>query len=352
MISFDTRLAACMVALSLAVAGCNQQQSATKSGDKAEKAEATQDKGAKGDDDATKTAVAAESGPCGEYGAKLCEAMGGDKTPNCSAAKQTLKLMPPSACKAGLADIAFTQAKLKEMGKSCTELSTRLCKDLGEETQSCAMVKAQTPSFPPQRCDGMLEQYDKVLADLKRREDANKPLNDEKKKAITANAVATFGPEDAKVTVVEFSDFQCPYCSRAANAVTELKKKYEGKGGRMVFRQFPLSFHTEAHLAAQASLAAAAQGKFWEFHDALFANQRALKRPELEEHAKKVGLDMAAFKKALDDETHKAAVDADLKLGETVAVTGTPTMFVNGTRVANPTDVGSISTVIDAELAK
>lgn len=330
--------------LALELLACNQ----AKPGAATDKGASEQDSKAASKGDKT---AAATGEPCTDYASQLCE-KAGETSPTCQAAKKTTALMPAAACKVGLGDMAFTEAKLKEQGKSCDELRTKLCKDIGEDTQSCQMVKEQTPNFPPERCVAMLEQYDKVLADLKKREEANKPLDPEKRASIEKGAVAAFGPETAKVTVVEFSDFQCPFCSRAANAVGEIKKKYKDKDVRFIFRQFPLSFHKQAHLAAQASLAAAEQGKFWEYHDTLFDKQKELERDKLEEHAKSVGLDMAKFKQALDGETFKKAVDDDLALGKDVNVTGTPTMFVNGTRVANPTDTAAISTVIDKELAK
>ncbi len=129
-----------------------------------------------------------------------------------------------------------------------------------------------------------------------------------------------------------------------------MKEKYPNV--RFVFRQFPLSFHKNAHLAAQAAAAAGEQGKFWEYHDLLFKNQKALTRPDLEKYAKELNLNMAKFNKALDEKTHAASVDADMKLGGTVAVQGTPTMFVNGKRVANPTNAAVVSKDIDAALAK
>jgi protein-disulfide isomerase len=162
----------------------------------------------------------------------------------------------------------------------------------------------------------------------------------------------SFGPENAAVTLVEFSDFQCPYCSRAAGMVTKLKEKY-GDRVRFVFRQFPLSFHQNAQVAAEASLAAHAQGKFWQYHDKLFADQSKLDRASLEATAKAVGLDMAAFKKALDDKTYAAAVAADLKLGEQVAVDGTPTLFLNGKRISvDPSDFDAVAKLIDTALGK
>jgi len=117
-----------------------------------------------------------------------------------------------------------------------------------------------------------------------------------------------------------------------------------------VFRQFPLPMHPDAHLAAQASLAAERQGKFWEFHDLLFKNQQALSRESLEGYAKEVKLNLAALQQSLDAHTEKAAVDADVSLGEGVFVNGTPTVFINGKRVSNPTEVELVSKMIEEAL--
>ncbi|HTU63810.1 MAG TPA: thioredoxin domain-containing protein, partial [Polyangiales bacterium] len=189
------------------------------------------------------------------------------------------------------------------------------------------------------------------LAGLKKQEEKNKPLSPEVQAKLTSGNPPAHGPKESKVTVVEFSDFQCPYCSRAATTVTDLKKKY-GDKVLFVFRQYPLSFHENAHISAEASLAAHEQGKFWELHDKMFENQKKLDRASLDGYAKDVGLNVAAFKKALDDKKYKDAVDAELKLGEEVAVDGTPTMFVNGKRVSNPTSVEEVSKVIDEALGK
>jgi protein-disulfide isomerase len=258
--------------------------------------------------------------------------------------------MASSACAAGLADIDESKSKIASLGDVCSELQKRLCADIGEDTESCELVKKQTPGMPPEQCEQMTEKYDEVLASLQEMEQRNKPLDDAMAAKIAEGDPPAFGPDDAAVTVVEFSDFQCPYCSRAANAVHEIEKKY-GDKARVIFRQFPLvRIHPQAHLAAQASLAAHAQGKFPEFHDLLFENQKALSREDLEKYAEEIGLDMGKFKKALDDETYKKQVDEEMALGKQAFVGGTPTMFVNGKRVPNPTDMGSISEVIDAEL--
>jgi protein-disulfide isomerase len=288
---------------------------------------------------------------CTEYATKLCAEMGGDEAPNCVSTKATLDLLPPSACAAGLKDVAFTKSKLGDARKKCDELVTKLCAEIGDKTQTCEMVRTQTKTFPPERCDMMMGRYAEVLADLKKMESRNQPLPAEKLAEIAGGAeVPSFGPVGAKVTIVEFSDFQCPFCTRAATASHQVKEKY-GDKVRFVFRQFPLSFHQNAHVAAEAALEAHRQGKFWELHDKMFADQQKLDRASLEATAKEIGLDMAAFKKALDDKTHAATVDAEMKLGESVSVDGTPTMFLNGKRIGNPTDFEAISKEIDAALA-
>ena len=316
--------AACAGAL--LVAGCNQP-----SGTKAK------------DDKAAATA-------CADYAKKVCDEAGAESG-TCTSVKTATDLMPPSACAAAVADFAVTKQKLASARKSCDELTTKLCKEIGEQTDTCEMVKTQTKQFPPERCTMMMEHYAEVVADLKKREARNQPLPAEKIAAIAKTDAPAFGPETATVTVVEFSDFQCPFCSRAANVAQKLKKEYSDRV-RFVFRQFPLSFHQQAHLAAQASLAAHAQGKFWEYHDKLFEDQSKLERPALEETAKAVGLNVAEFKKALDEKKFAAQVDADMKLGEQVAVDGTPTMFVNGQRVADPTNFDAVAKLIDTALGK
>jgi protein-disulfide isomerase len=226
----------------------------------------------------------------------------------------------------------------------------KLCAELGPATDTCKMVQGQTKNFTPERCTMMLSRYADVVKELRKMEAANKPLDAAKQQMIAANDAPSFGPAGAKVTIVEFSDFQCPYCSRAATAVKELRAKYSDKV-HFVFRQFALSFHQNSHLAAEAALAANAQGKFWEFHDKMFENQKSLDRASLEKYAKDVGLKLESFKKALDSKEFAAKVDADAKLGTDVAVQGTPTMFLNGKRVQNPTDVAAVSKIIDDALA-
>ena len=143
------------------------------------------------------------------------------------------------------------------------------------------------------------------------------------------------GNKNAKVTVVEFSDFQCPFCSRVEPTVAQVMKDY-GDKIKFVWRNMPLPMHADAPLAAQAALEAYKQkgdAGFWKMHDTLYQNQQTqdgLKRPALENYAQQQGLDMTKFKAALDSQSHKAEVDADAKMGSDEGISGTPAFIING----------------------
>ena len=159
------------------------------------------------------------------------------------------------------------------------------------------------------------------------------------------------GPAAAPVTIVEFSDFQCPYCSKAEETVTKVLKTYDGKV-RVVFRDFPLPFHPQAVKAAEAAHCAGDQGKYWEMHEKLFANQKALEPPALKGYAKALSLDQGKFDKCLDSGDKAKVVDSNRKAGEKVGVTGTPAFFVNGYQLSGAQPFEEFKTIIDAELAK
>jgi protein-disulfide isomerase len=160
---------------------------------------------------------------------------------------------------------------------------------------------------------------------------------------------AAKGPENAPVTIVEFSDFQCPYCSRANESVAQVMKAYPNQV-RLVFRHFPLEFHQNAPKAAEAALCAQDQGKFWEMHDTLFANQKALEVPALKGYAKQLGLDTAKFDKCLDSGEKASIVATDMADGKKVGVNGTPAFFINGILLSGAQPFEEFKRVIDAEL--
>jgi protein-disulfide isomerase len=169
---------------------------------------------------------------------------------------------------------------------------------------------------------------------------------------VDPGAAPAVGPKTAPVTIVEFSDFQCPFCSRVVPTVKQIEEKYQGKV-RVAFRNYPLPFHDKAQLAAEAAMAANAQGKFWEMHDKLFGNQQALDRPALEKYAMEIGLDLAKFKADLDSGKHKAEVTADVTYANSLGGgMGTPTFFINGKKVAGAMPFDAFAAVIDEELKK
>jgi protein-disulfide isomerase len=159
------------------------------------------------------------------------------------------------------------------------------------------------------------------------------------------------GSADALVTIVEFSDFQCPFCSRVEGTMKQVVETY-GKDVRVAFKQNPLPFHNNAAIAAEASLAAHDQGKFWEMHEKLFANQNALEREKLEGYAKDLGLNASKFKDSLDSNKHKATIEADQKLARDLGASGTPSFFVNGRSLRGAQPFDAFKTLIDEELAK
>ncbi|AKU91343.1 thioredoxin domain-containing protein [Vulgatibacter incomptus] len=159
------------------------------------------------------------------------------------------------------------------------------------------------------------------------------------------------GAKDAPVTIVEFSDFECPFCSRANATLTQVEEAYAGKV-RVVFRDYPLPFHASAQKAAEAGHCADEQGKFWELHDKMFGNQRALGVDELKGYAKELGLDSAKFDACLDGGKMAEKVSANAEAGEEAGVTGTPAFFINGKLLSGALPFDEFKKVIDAELAK
>jgi protein-disulfide isomerase len=161
------------------------------------------------------------------------------------------------------------------------------------------------------------------------------------------------GPKSAPVQIVEFSDFQCPFCSRVVPTIKQIEDKYNGKV-RIAFRNYPLPFHDHAQLAAEAAMAAKAQGKFWEMHDKLFGNQQALDRPSLEKYAGEIGLNVDKFKSDLDSGKYKGEVNADVQYANGLGGGGfgTPTFFINGRKISGAMPYDNFAQVIDEELKK
>jgi protein-disulfide isomerase len=161
----------------------------------------------------------------------------------------------------------------------------------------------------------------------------------------------SIGPASAPVTIVEFADFQCPYCRKSAPVLKQLVERYEGRV-RIVWRNEPLVTHRDAAGAAEAAMAAAAQGKFWQMHDRLFESQQALDRSSLERYGREIGLDVEQFRAALDAREFRAAVEADLRYANSLGVSATPTFFLNGRQIAGAMPFETFASAIEEELKK
>ena len=157
------------------------------------------------------------------------------------------------------------------------------------------------------------------------------------------------GPESAPVTIVEFSDFQCPFCARAVPSLQRLLAANQGKV-RFVFKNFPLDSHLDSHLAHMAALAAEEQGKFWEMHNLIFAHPHTIKRADLVDFAAQLHLDMDRFQSDLENPKLKTKIDRDKTEGEQLGVTATPTFLVNGESVSGFSS-GILQAKIDARLS-
>jgi protein-disulfide isomerase len=176
------------------------------------------------------------------------------------------------------------------------------------------------------------------------------------RKTIAPNAQApTRGKSSAKVTIVEFADFQCPFCKRAEDdAVSEVKKTY-GDKVKFVWRDLPLPFHQNAEPAAEAAreaLAEKGQAGFWKMHDLLFANQTKLDRASLDGYAKQLGLDPTKFAAAIDNHTHKADIDLDSKAASDAQISGTPSFVINGYFLSGAQPYSKFRKLIDRALAE
>ena len=159
------------------------------------------------------------------------------------------------------------------------------------------------------------------------------------------------GPIFAKVTIVEFSDFQCPFCGRAYPVIEEVMNAYPTTV-RLVWKNQPLSFHANAYPSAEAAEGAREQGKFWDMYALMFTHQAQLSQAKYQEWAKAIGLDIDKFNQSIQQHRNKNRIDEDMKLADSVGVTGTPTFFINGKIMVGSPGANGWKNIIDQELKK
>ena len=154
------------------------------------------------------------------------------------------------------------------------------------------------------------------------------------------------GNPEARFTIVEFSDFECPYCKRGADEVEKVLKMFPNDV-KLAFKHFPLPFHQKAIPASKAAMAAGEQGKFWEMHDLLFSNQNSLTTEAFLAHAQKLGLDVEKFKTDMENPDYDKLIAADMEQGRKLGISGTPGFFVNGVAVKGAREAQFFAQIIE-----
>ena len=195
--------------------------------------------------------------------------------------------------------------------------------------------------------------YQALVAELRKAGPAVSVMIDPPRYSVAVLADdPVLGPANAPVTLIEFSDFQCPFCARVMPTLKRVKEAY-GDRVRIVWKDFPLtSIHPQAFKAAEAGQCAREQGKFWELHDRLFANQQALEPDALKQHAAAVGLDVTMFNACFDASKYGERVQQQMSVGSQLGVGSTPTTFINGRLVSGAQPYEVFTAIIDEELAR
>ncbi len=222
---------------------------------------------------------------------------------------------------------------------------------MGDQLPPLEMVKPQVVQFlKREKSEGAVTD---LLDGLKKTAQLDKKLPDVRSPPVDLTAKATTGvkgKKGAKVQLVEFADFQCPYCTRAADTVKELTAKY-GDKVEFSYRHFPLrQIHPQAQRASEIAQCAGEQGKFWEVHDALYANQSSLDEASAIGHATAAGVDAAKLTECLSSGRAATMVDDDFKKGEEAGVEGTPSFFINGRKFEGNPNAAGLSAAIEEAL--
>jgi protein-disulfide isomerase len=262
----------------------------------------------------------------------------------------TDRLLKVAAAKEGLEIEAFLQKEIESKTPAPTdaEIEAFYNERRAQMPQPLEQMKAQLTDYLTN--EKRKAAFMTFLEDLKKNAGVTTNLPPYRV-TVDAGQSHRMGSEKAPIQIIEFSDFQCPYCTRGAEVVKQVVDTYGDKVS-LVFRHFPLSFHKEAHLAGQGAECAGDQGKFWEYHDLLFANQQAMQPADLMSHAAQLKLDEQAFEGCLNGGSKAGKVDADMAAGELVGMNGTPGFYINGIPLTGAVPFENFKTVIDEELAR
>jgi protein-disulfide isomerase len=216
--------------------------------------------------------------------------------------------------------------------------------------QGAALDQVRAPIRAYLIQERMADARERYLGTLRAKTDVRVML-DPPRQNVTAAKGATKGNPNAPVEIIEFSDFECPFCQRAHATVAQVLSTY-GDRIRFVYRHYPLPNHPNAKPAAEAAECANEQGKFWPYHDRLFENTRKLSDADLRQHAAAVGIDPGRFSACLDSHKYRAQVEADARAGEEAGVNGTPAFFINGRMLSGAQPFEAFKRLIDDELQR
>ena len=206
------------------------------------------------------------------------------------------------------------------------------CENMGSENQELLEELAAGQKQILERLDRIEKSQERVAAAAPKPPPQRPQVDFDKVHDIGIGSSPYRGPKDAAVTLVEFSDYQCPHSRNVQSLIDALLQEYPNEL-KHVFKNYPLSFHKRAEPTARACLAAGLQGKYWEMQALVFANPRALEDSDLKLYAAEIGLDVARFERDFDSQAVKARVTTDMREAQKAQVTGTPTLFLNGKRV-------------------
>ncbi len=260
------------------------------------------------------------------------------------------KLIEGAAKKAGKSVDDYTKANITDKVKAPSDDDIKAFYD-GHKDQvggkSFDEVKASISQYMGRRASQ--DAHDSLIAQLKK--DAKVEIKLEPPRVVVETGDnPSKGPKNAPVTIVEFTDYQCPFCGRVRPTLNQIIEKYKDKV-HYVLRDYPLPFHNNAKKAAEAAHCAGDQGKYWELNTILFKNQSALDVDKLKGYAKEIGLNQAKFDKCLDSDKYLKKVEENQAYGSKVGVNGTPAYFINGVMISGAQPAAAFTEIIDAELA-
>ena len=261
-------------------------------------------------------------------------------------------LIEEAAKAAGMSADAYLQKESARRIQPVTEDDlTKFYNDIKDQVQGRAFGDLRAPMRQRIESDRALQARAQLVQDLEKKAAVKIMLDPPRYTVAVAQDDPVRGSKSAAVTIVEFSEYQCPFCARVNPTLDRIRQTY-GNKVKIVFKDFPLPNHAQAPKAAEAAHCAGEQGKYWEMHDAMFANQRALEVPALKQYAGGVGLDMTKFNQCLDSGQYASKVAAGMAEGERLGVNSTPTLYINGRPVIGAQPFEVFKAAIDEELKR